>query len=103
LSRIERLDEGGFEHRPQLHGIPVARMAYSFEAVHGGTLYRNSLTVGFEGWLGKLLNPLIRAFAFDTERGRAWVKHNVEEVGQFEEFLPELYAAETCGNANDLS
>jgi hypothetical protein len=103
LSRIERLDEGGFEHRPQLHGIPVAHMAYSFEAVNGGTLYRNSLTVGFTGWLGRVLNPLIRVFKFDAARGRAWVKHNAEEVGQFEEFLPELYAAEARGDARAVS
>jgi len=40
-------------------------------------------------------HPLIRALAFDQARGRAWIKHNIEEVGNFEAFLPQLYAAET--------
>lgn len=24
--------------------------------------------------------------------GRAWIKHNIEEVGNFEAFLPQLYS-----------
>ena len=26
-----------------------------------------------------------------NEKGLAWVKHNIEEVGAFETFLPQLY------------
>ena len=28
---------------------------------------------------------------FPKEKGIAWVKHNIEEVGAFETFLPQLY------------
>jgi DAPG hydrolase PhiG domain len=102
LSEIHRLDEGGFEHRPTWNGMTIGRMVYCFEharegAVEGaveGTRYRNSLTIGIEGALGRLINPLIRRFVFDTARAKAWIKHNIEEVGQFENFLPELYATE---------
>jgi DAPG hydrolase PhiG domain len=57
-----------------------------------GTLYYNSLTVGARGVLGHIINPLLRRFAFDESHGHAWVKHNIEEVGNFESFLSELYA-----------
>jgi hypothetical protein len=50
--------------------------------------------VGATGLVGRLINPLIRRFAFDEARGRAWIKHNIEEVGNFESFLPRLYASE---------
>jgi hypothetical protein len=50
--------------------------------------------VGTERFLGPIVNPLIRALAFDEARGRAWIKHNIEEVGNFEAFLPQLHAAE---------
>lgn len=93
-SPIVRLDEGGFGHRPRLHGLPVAAMDYTFTAVPGGTRYVNSLTVGFKGAWARPLNALIRRLAFDEAHGRAWVRHNVEEVGQFERFLPPLYALE---------
>ncbi len=93
-SEITKLDEQGFAHRPRLHGLRLARMDYEFKAVESGTLYRNSLTVGADGIVGWIVNPLIRMFAFDEARGHAWIRHNIEEVGNFESFLPLLYAAE---------
>jgi hypothetical protein len=92
---IVKLDEQGFAHRPRFHGLRLARMDYEFAPTDTGTLYRNSLTVGASGITGRLLNPLIRRFMFDEARGRAWIKHNIEEVGNFESFLPKLYASES--------
>jgi hypothetical protein len=93
-TEIVKLDEQGFAHRPRFHGLRLAEMDYEFTPTAAGTLYRNSLTVGARGVAGKLLNPLIRTLLFDKARGRAWVKHNIEEVGNLESFLPDLYAAE---------
>lgn len=90
-TEIVQLDEQGFAHRPRHHGVQVARMDYEFEAADGGVLYRNSLTVGLAGLAGRLVNGAIRKFLFDEPRGRAWIKHNIEEVGNFESFLPQLY------------
>lgn len=95
-SRISRLDLGGFGHRPRLHGLPLAAMDCRFEAVPGGTRCRSSLTVGLSSRWARPLNALIRRFVFDAARGRAWVRHHIEEVGQFERFLPTLYAAEAA-------
>jgi hypothetical protein len=91
-TEIVKLDEAGFAHRPRFHGLRLAQMDYEFRATDEGTLYYNSLTVGFRGIAGRLVNPLIRRFAFDESRGHAWIKHNIEEVGNFESFLPALYA-----------
>ena len=93
LSDIVRLDEQGFGHRPQWHGLQVAAMDYSFEAVPDGTRYVNSLTIGFASPWARPFNALIRRFVFDVERAQAWIRHNIEEVGQFERFLPALFAA----------
>jgi hypothetical protein len=93
-SEITKLDEEGFAHRPRLHGLPIVRMDYRFSPTPAETLYRNSLTVGIQGWLGRLVNPLIRRYLFKPARGRAWIKHKLEEAGNFESFLPQLYAAE---------
>jgi hypothetical protein len=92
---VVRLDEGGFGHRPRIARVSgLVAMDYTFERVPGGTLYRNSLTVGLHGarrW-ARPLNALVQRFKFDEAHGRAWLKHNVEEVGNFEHFLPGLYA-----------
>jgi len=96
LTDVIRLDEGGFAHRPRVHGVSgLVAMDYSFERVAGGTRYRNSMTIGAAlPRPMRALNATVRAFAFDEAHGRAWLLHNVEEVGNFEHFLPALYATE---------
>lgn len=93
-TEITRLDEGGFAHESRRLGLPVVKMEYHFEQVPEGTLYRNTMTVGLGFTLGKPVNRLIKSFAFDEAYAHAWIKHNIEEVGNFELFLPQLYASE---------
>lgn len=90
-TEIVKLDEQGFRHRPRVRGFSFAAMDYEFKEVAQGTQYNNSLTVGTERFFGAVANPLVRRFAFDEAQGRAWIKHNIEEVGNFESFLPQLY------------
>jgi hypothetical protein len=99
-TEIKKLDETGYIHQPRIHGLKLAQMDYNFKEVSGGTLYKNSLTIGLKGFWGRLLNPLIRKFVFDEKRGQAWIKHNIEEVGNFEFFLPTLYESETMKRRN---
>lgn len=95
-TEIEKLDEEGYIHNPVLHGIRgLARMEYTFRAVPGGTLYENCLVFGLRGRTGRLLRPLIERLAFPPGKGEAWLRHNIEEVGMFENFLPALYRQET--------
>lgn len=91
---LERLDEGGFAHHDRVAGVVVARMDYTFTKVGGGTLYENSLTVGVPM---RAVNAAILRFAFPDRRGEAWMRHNVEEVGYFEHFLPELFERSQAG------
>ncbi|WP_326540947.1 DAPG hydrolase family protein [Pseudorhodoferax sp.] len=93
---IEKLDEEGYIHNPVVHGLPgLARMEYRFCAVPGGTRYENCLLVGRPGRLGRALAPLVQALAFPPGKGEAWLRHNIEEVGMLEHFLPALYRQET--------
>jgi hypothetical protein len=96
LTDIEKLDNEGFIHHPRAHGISgFARMEYRFTAVPEGALYDNCLIIGaVYGWK-RWLTPLIQRFVFNHARGVAWLRHNVEEVGQLENFLPNLYRQET--------
>lgn len=96
VTDIEKLDEAGYVHQPRLHGLSgVVRMEYRFTRVAEGTLYENRILVGgLHGWR-RALSPLVERFGFDAAHGRAWLRHNVEEVGAFEHFLPALYRRET--------
>ena len=39
------------------------------------------------------MNSIVDRRVFSERHGHAWLKHNVEEVGLFEQMLPPLYAA----------
>lgn len=95
-TRVEQLDETGFVHGPRKLGARAALMAYEWQAVAGGTRYTNWLVAGLEvPLLGRAINPVARRLLFPDDKARAWLTHNVEEVGNFESFLPALYARET--------
>lgn len=96
IATIERLDLGGFVHVDHVLGVAVGRMSYRFTPVEGGTLYENELVVGFESRALSALNGMAGRF-FSDEKGRAWIRHNIEEVGAFEQFLPALYEEEAGG------
>lgn len=103
LTDVVRLDEGGFAHRPRFLGgalRPVA-MDYAFTRVPGGTRYENSMTVGFAG--KPRLNAALRSHVMPDDKGRAWLLHNVEEVGSFEHFLPELIRQVTGQRAESVA
>lgn len=96
ITDIEKLDEDGYIHNPRLFGVAgLVRMEYRFERVREGTMYENRLLVGgTQGWRRRA-TPLIQRFGFDHAHGLAWLRHNIEEVGAFEHFLPGLYRQET--------
>ena len=95
VTTIERLDEGGFVHAPWIAGVRMASLEYTFTPTPDGTLYENSITIGPENPIGRaLVNRLVRPRLFPDDKARAWLRHNVEEVGNFEFFLPALYRAQ---------
>jgi hypothetical protein len=95
VTTIERLDEGGFVHAPLVGGVRVASLEYAFTRVPEGTLYENSITFGPTQPIARaLVNHFVRPRVFPEDKARAWLRHNVEEVGNFQFFLPGLYARE---------
>jgi len=96
---IEFLDETGFAHHENFAGMRAARMHYSFTETEEGTLYKNSLTAGVEGssLIARFVNTFVLPRVFSREKGQAWIRHNIEEVGALECFLPQLYADRAFG------
>ncbi|MEX0954878.1 MAG: hypothetical protein WDZ83_06680 [Rhizobiaceae bacterium] len=95
IDTVIRLDAGGITLvNRDIAGIEITRLNHDFIATEGGTLYRSTLTVGIGlPLLCRLVNPLIHRFVFPEAMGRAWLRHNVEEVGLLEHIIPRLYPA----------
>jgi len=92
IDTVTRLDETGFTGVSYMLGQQVAHLNHDFTAVEGGTRYVSRLTIGSAvPVLGKLFNHTIRPAIFPEAMGRAWLKHNVEEVGLLEEIVPGIY------------
>ncbi len=91
--RIHRWDANGIGFHAVIGGVRVFNLDHAFEDVADGVRYRSRALIGAEGVLGRLVNTIAQR-AFTDETARAWCRHNVEEVGCFENFLAPLWARE---------
>jgi hypothetical protein len=93
IETVTRLDATGLTLVGERAGLEFTRLNHDFASVEGGTQYVSTLTIGTAiAGLRALLNPLLHRIAFPEAMGRAWLRHNVEEVGLLEHIIPRLYA-----------
>ena len=88
---VEKLDETGIRLTRKILGILVFSLEHDFKQHGNNTVYQSKMNIGVNNVIGKLFNHCIRPLFFTKKMGEAWLKHNIEEVGNFELFLPELY------------
>lgn len=99
---VEKLDHTGIRLTRTILGSQVLRLEHWFQGGPGGTRYFSEMVLGSDSPFGKMIfNPLVRPRLFPNDMGWAWLKHNVEEVGNFERFLPRLYAREALESVGD--
>ncbi len=68
-------------------------LRHTFADSEEGLIYRSRLIAGSTlPVIGRLLNFMVHRFVFTPAMLDRWLTHNVEEVGNFELFLPRLYA-----------
>lgn len=97
IDDVKQLDKTGITLSGKIFGLVISSLHHKFIAVKSGTKYTSHLKVGNSSILGKyFINPIIRRFIFTSSKGYAWIKHNIEEVGNFELFLPALFEKEVC-------
>jgi hypothetical protein len=96
VAHIPKNDDTGITLSVRKLGMEILRIEHTFTPVSEGTLYKSKMRVGTKAVFARyFVNRLILPRLFTEAMGRAWLKHNVEEVGNFEYFLPALYAART--------
>ncbi|GAA6182561.1 hypothetical protein NBRC116594_39990 [Shimia sp. NS0008-38b] len=106
---VTQRDKKKFALRASRRGITVADVEFVFVDGPDGAEVKNKLTVGVEnGILKPLVNRWIVPWLYNEDRNYAWVRHSIEEIGNFENFLPDIYARRDQGmviswNRNSLS
>jgi hypothetical protein len=92
---VERIDSEAAIIGSRVLGASALRLCNCFQQTQTGTRYVSIMTIGSESWLGRCgLNWLLRSRILAGHQADAWIKHHIEEVGNLENFLPALYAAE---------
>ncbi len=91
VDRVEKLDETGIRLVQHVAGAILFQLEHTWSPGSDGTHYVSVLDVGARS---ALLAPMNRILLrrFPDHMVRAWVTHNVEEVGQLEYLLPALSA-----------
>lgn len=73
----------------RLAGVPIFALEHTWSAGTDGTHYVSVMDIGARSALMAPVNAVLRR-RFPPEMVTAWVRHNIEEVGQLEYLLPEL-------------
>ena len=90
---IHQWDAQGVGFHVDMFGRQVMSLEHHFEPAPGGVQYKSCMRLGMEGaaWM-KTFNRWVLPRKFPLEKAQAWLRHNVEEVGCFVDFLPTVYA-----------
>jgi len=87
VDRVEKLDETGIRLVQRLAGAVIFQLEHTWSLGGEGTHYVSVLDIGARSPLLAPVNRLLNR-RFPDDMLRAWVRHNIEEVGQLEHLLP---------------
>jgi hypothetical protein len=89
IARVEKLDETGIRLVKRIGGLAVFQLEHTWSAGADGAHYVTVMDLGVRPAVLSPVNAVVRQ-RFPEDKVRAWVKHNIEEVGQLEYLLPKL-------------
>ena len=89
---VVEMHEGRAVIAKHILGTSLVRLVNEFTASPAGASYVTIMTIGDETVLGNVvLNHVAHRKAFPPRRIGPWMRHHVEEIGNFENFLPDLF------------
>lgn len=89
VDRVEKLDETGIRLVQRVAGVIVFSLEHTWSADSAGAHYVSVLDIGARAPVFRPVNAHL-CRRFPDHMVRAWVRHNIEEVGQLEFLLPGL-------------
>ncbi len=92
---VEKLDDTGIRLVRRIAGVPVLQLSHTWSACTGHAHYVSVLEIGANTALFAPANRYLTQRRFASAMTRAWLRHNIEEVGVLEHILPAAHAAHT--------
>ena len=87
---VEKLDSTGIRLVRRILGAPVLQLEHTWAACEHGTHYVSVLDMGARSRFMTPVNHYLTRRVFPERLLRAWLVHNIEEVGYLEHLLPEV-------------
>jgi hypothetical protein len=89
---VTRFDNTAFNFSLGKGAGSFGEVRHLFSPSPAGLQLRTEMDFGVQWpWIGPWFNRMLRRKAFTQDLITAWVTHNVEECGETERFLPQLY------------
>lgn len=86
------LNDNEFTFNIMFCGIPFGHITHLYAKEEGGCSFYAETEMGCKvpviGWL---INWLVMPFVYNKRTAEHWVRHNIEETGRTEDFLPVIY------------
>lgn len=89
VDRVEKLDATGIRLVQRVAGIPIFQLEHTWSAGADGVHYVSVMDIGARAAAMAPVNRILGR-RFPDHMVHAWVRHNIEEVGQLEYLLPLL-------------
>jgi hypothetical protein len=93
VARVEKLDATGIRLVKRVAGMVFFQLEHTWSAGADGAHYVTVMDLGVRSALFAPVNRLVSRH-FPDDKMHAWVRHNIEEVGQLEYLLPALVSGE---------
>ena len=91
VDRVEKLDRTGIRLSLRVAGAQVFQLEHTWSEGRGRTHYTSVFDLGARSRLFAPVNAYLRRRVFRPGMEQAWIRHNIEEVGLLEHFLPALF------------
>ena len=88
---VEKLDTTGIRLVRRIAGATVLQLEHTWSRCDGHTHYVSVLDIGAHSRLFRPVNWYLNERVFPEPMVRAWLRHNVEEVGLLEHLLPRIH------------
>jgi len=97
-SRITQFDRDAFNFEMGILGLKIGHLLHLYEEVDFGVKYYTELEIKCRAPIvGRFITWIACRFFATEPMMRAWMVHNVEEVGESEKFIPQLYSDAMSG------
>lgn len=93
IATVEKLDETGIRLVKRIAGVIVFQLEHTWSAGADGAHYVTVMDLGARAKAMSIVNSFALRH-FPPAKSRAWVRHNIEEVGQLQYLLPQLAGRE---------